>query len=691
MAPYLFLLLRNTAWPGMAWLAVATLTVSGLLIGMDLRGWNLLSGSRDVGAVVGGCAAALVWLNLLLLLVPLWRRHGGTLTRWLGWRGHDLAEPLFRLPFAALVLMLARLGWLAFGLFWSAPMAESASWGVVGVALLLVATAGHAFRLRPESPQAHVLLLAMQAVAVAIGLKLALPPAGLPLTVALWAGALLLIWRYGPRLAAWRSALELWLALLPAASVALLFVVPGLRWAGVTATLFVLAAVTLAQGWWQGQSVRLRLGLLLALLGGYAIWLGDAAPFASGSLRGLAPWYALQTVLLWLALEIARPRLDAWINGWAARADEERIGRVYEFEQALSGSIPGLLVLGLLWLGWHAYAVLAYRAGWGPAPWHFGAAVDPLAAGATLLLLAGRMGMGAWRRPDQPNRVYATAVLVGLLAAYGRLVALGLAPFGVGDTAALMAAAYAVFLLHQFTGSRPLYHLALLLPLLALATVPWQLASSWTGGALLAAAVLYLSLAGAIAQSVAAVSGRAGTEWRGVSLGAAVGGSLWAVATLHRAGGGLGAGAAASAPARAAAEGVERGAAGGVERPVRRGGVGRVFAAGAVDFRAGTGAGLDWHRSRYRLACARLSVRWRGVSGAERGRATGSLLSRAGFEPGADPDRTGSGHHGGHGGVQPQARGNHAENSDRARRSGGVGVRLSGLFLATVGRATLMA
>ncbi len=121
-----------------------------------------------------------------------------------------------------------------------------------------------------------------------------------------------------------------------------------------------------------------------------------------------------------------------------------------------------------------------------------------MAAGATLLLLAGRVGMGAWRRPDQPNRVYATAVLVGLLVAYGRLVALGLAPFGVGDTAALMAAAYAVFLLRQFTGSRPLYHLALLLPLLALATVPWQLASSWTGGALLAAAVLYLSLAGGL-------------------------------------------------------------------------------------------------------------------------------------------------------------------------------------------------
>jgi hypothetical protein len=45
---------------------------------------------------------------------------------------------------------------------------------------------------------------------------------------------------------------------------------------------------------------------------------------------------------------------------------------------------------------------------------------------------------------------------------------------------------------------RPLYRLALLLPVLAVATAPWQLASPWTGGALLAAAVLYLSLAGTL-------------------------------------------------------------------------------------------------------------------------------------------------------------------------------------------------
>jgi hypothetical protein len=87
---------------------------------------------------------------------------------------------------------------------------------------------------------------------------------------------------------------------------------------------------------------------------------------------------------------------------------------------------------------------------------------------------------------------------MGLLAGYARLVVLGLAPFTPWDTVALLAAAGAAFLLHQFTGLWPLYRLALLLPVLAVATAPWQLASPWTGGALLAAAMLYLSLAGTL-------------------------------------------------------------------------------------------------------------------------------------------------------------------------------------------------
>ncbi|MBK7541024.1 MAG: hypothetical protein IPI57_04255 [Candidatus Competibacteraceae bacterium] len=497
LTPYLFLLLRNTAWPGMAWLAVATLTVSGLLAGNGATGWNPLV--NGYGVVASGCVGALLWINALFLLAPLWQRQGQALARWLGWRQNGLAEPLFWLPFAALLVVLGCLGWLELGLFWSPSRSEPLPWELVAVTFLLAATAGHAFWLRRRWPQAHGLLLASFVLAGAVFLMLRLAPVWLPLAVALWDGALLLVWRYGScRLAIWREALAQWLTALPVAILALLFVMTAFEWAAITATLLVLALVLLAQGWWQSEAIRLKLGLLLALIASYTVWLAGATGLASVSLVGLAPWYALQTVVLLLALMAVRPRLEAWLNGVATEVEEGRASRIYEVERTLAAALPRLLSLGLLWLGLHGYVVLAYQGGWGSTPWRFGATIDPLAAGAALLLLAGLAGVRGWRRPQEPNWVYATALLMGLLAAYGRLVLLGLTPFTVADTTALMVAAYAAFLLQRFTASRPLYHFALVLPLLALATAPWQLASSWTGGAFLAAAVLYLSLAGTL-------------------------------------------------------------------------------------------------------------------------------------------------------------------------------------------------
>ena len=51
----------------------------------------------------------LAGLNLLFLLVPLWRRYGQQLARGWRWRQSGLESPLFWTPFAVLVLLLARL------------------------------------------------------------------------------------------------------------------------------------------------------------------------------------------------------------------------------------------------------------------------------------------------------------------------------------------------------------------------------------------------------------------------------------------------------------------------------------------------------------------------------------------------------------------------------------------------------
>ncbi len=500
LALYLFLLLRNTAWPGMAWLAVATLTASGLLASGALE-WSWWGRGHDQSATIRGCIVALVELNLLFLLVPLWRRHGQRLARGLRWRQFDLEPPLFWTPFAVLILLLARLLLVeAGGLLWDgAFLLERSVWALTGLALLLAATAGHAFRLRSEPLTVQVLLAALGATMLAALLDLDVPLVGLPLAVALWDGALLLAWRYGPRRwQVWRSALNGWLTVLPVASLGLLPLVADSRWTVCTATLLALAAAMLARGWWQRLPFWLNAGLALALAGSYTVWLTGAGSLVRTPWIGLAPWYAAQTVVLMLGFMTVRRRLAARLDVADPEAEMERFGRLCDLEQTIAGLIPWLLASSALWLGLHGYAAVAHLAGWGPSPWRFGIPADPLAASAALLMLAGLTFTRAWRRPDEPNWVYATALLLGLLALYGRLLALGLTPFAVGDTVALMAAGYVAFLLHQFAGSPPLYRLALGLPLLALATAPWQLASVWTGGTLLAAAVLYLSLASAL-------------------------------------------------------------------------------------------------------------------------------------------------------------------------------------------------
>ncbi|MCC9000779.1 MAG: hypothetical protein LM522_15035, partial [Candidatus Contendobacter sp.] len=491
LALYLFLLLRNTAWPGMAWLAVATLTASGLLAATGWNGWLVSHGREDV--------AALVWLNLLFLLIPLWRRYGPLLAQQLCWRQAELEAPLFWTPFIALILLLAQRLMLEFSMLWAWMPAANLSGTLTGSALLLAVTAGHAFKLCPGKLSAQILLLALGAAVIAALLDLAVPPIWLPLAVVASNGALLLAWRYGSRQSEiWNSALELWLAFLPAASLVLLLVMPDFSGTAVTVTLLALAAVTLAQGGWQRQPFWLKTGFFLALMGSYTVWLADATVLAWTPLIRVAPWYAAQTVALMLAFMIIRRRLALWLSAADPETDTDRFNGWCEVETVIGGLIPRLLLLSGFWLALHGYAVLAYQAGWGASPWYFGMAADALAAGAALLVLAGFTLARAWRRPDEPNWIYATALLLGVWTGYGRLIVLGLTPFTISDTATLMAAGYAAFLLHQLTGAKPLYRLALLLPLLALATAPWQLASPWAGGTLLAAAVLYLSLAGTL-------------------------------------------------------------------------------------------------------------------------------------------------------------------------------------------------
>ncbi len=448
--------------------------------------------------------ATLLWVNLLFLLVPAWRRYGPVLTRWLGWREPDLTSPLLRIAFALVIAVLGVLilvEWLALmgpALEGPAPLGLGQPAGWLFTAALLVVTAAHGAWPRPGPVTAQVLLGALTVLLIAPLLVLGWR-AGLPLLLALWAGLLLLAWRFTPaRWARWREVLHPWLLLLPLVSLVLLVPTATDHPGGAVATLALLTLVTLARGWWQVSASAVRGGLVLLLLTGYGLWLipGPSPGPSTGLspdltwLLGLLPWWALQTALVFALLLVARRRLGT------LQVPTDGPDRAGVLAPALDDLARTALVLSLGLLGWHVW-VLVRQETWQLAPfWQLGPVADPLAAGSTLLLLAGMAGLRAWRAPDRRDLAYAALLLLGLLALYGRLILWGLAPITPWDSAALLAAAALMFVLHQALGWPALYRLALWLPVLAVATAPWHLASAWTGGTLLAAALLYLSMAG---------------------------------------------------------------------------------------------------------------------------------------------------------------------------------------------------
>ena len=298
------------------------------------------------------------------------------------------------------------------------------------------------------------------------------------------------VWRrYGPSLAdrwGWQHHdLDTPLALLPFAlllvGLALLFwmVVYGLLFGaqGPSFILIALLLVSVAHGFvvWPGwvQAHALLFVLYLTVLAGIM-------PTSSGA------WLALVSAL-WSAALLATRKLWPW---------EDRWHKLKHALQVWAGVMPWIVALLLLLHGAQVCWVLAGGVGVLPDALTIAAA---LAAALFLLVLSVRQ---ARRDPQQEIWIYLCAALLGGIGVYLRLLNLGLTPPGPVDTAVLIAAAYVVFFVQRYSRSQPLYRIALILPLLALLTLPVQLASAHAGSALLAIAVLYLMMRQATANPI---------------------------------------------------------------------------------------------------------------------------------------------------------------------------------------------
>ncbi len=99
-AVYLLLMLRNSGWAGFPWLAALLLNVAGLTFNAvwvgsfhsrSLADLVVLTLFSPLSCLIGN----LVWTNLLLRVVPLWRQHGESLSARWGWRTPRSHHTLF--------------------------------------------------------------------------------------------------------------------------------------------------------------------------------------------------------------------------------------------------------------------------------------------------------------------------------------------------------------------------------------------------------------------------------------------------------------------------------------------------------------------------------------------------------------------------------------------------------------------
>ncbi len=468
---YLFLLLGQSAWPGWAWGAVCGLAAAG---GVSILA--LLDASMPTASIVELVKwlliGLLVWANVLLYAGRSWQRYGAGVASRMGWGGHDLAK-----PFTAAASFGIGLGFLALGagvwdaLFLSFPGVRSGQAGfVILLSLTLALSMGHALRLSRTAVTMQGLVAALAGVWLGGYLMLASSIVHPPLAMA---GFALVVYAMVRRL----PGIELHAPLLRSCALGTVMSIVALLLYGEAPvperllTLAVVIGLATGLGIATGRHAwrMAALGMMMVFL---HTWPLAFVPVDTAPL--LLPWYALELAALALGLQ----RL-----GWSD-----------------AGRSPLLDLAARSWTWLCGVAVIEWSL-------HLLALAEGLAAGSPLPRLAGTwdgmaasvaaasiLWIGLWRARVSPQSpwVYVVCLWAGALGFYLRLTVLGLGPVTLWDTAALIVVAYGLVFLQRFFDSRPLLHLAYLMPIAVLMTVPLQLASVAASLGLVTAGSVYL-------------------------------------------------------------------------------------------------------------------------------------------------------------------------------------------------------
>jgi hypothetical protein len=485
VAGYLWLLSRNAPLP-LHWLAVPAFAWAGVI-------WSGLAdlpvaAELSPHALATSAIKGLLWANLLLLLAPAWDRYGAAVTNRLGLPGQSLRAPLVASALALCLVwtFLIALWELPPALGWNAAMTGAAPSSASAIPAGLLLSLTYLNLLWQWRGRIAADLTSLGAALALLVIWAELQPISLAAVAALWCGLLAGISHLLRPRAHWLSTLAAasagrWLAPSMVVAAALLFLPPAVP-LGERLACFALLTGVAAHAGWQRLSrtwMVFAVGMSLVLVHGlWLLWVPVERVIA------LLPGYALQTALLtWLLV---------WLSARARRREVEPdlVAAPRLLTEVLASTTPWLATLAVL--EWAGQGLLLLLHAAGEVPSLPGSDLPAtLAYMATTSVLVGLCVHQA-RLSQRSTWVYAAAALAGSAGLYLRLLWFGLAPATPWDTAAIMASAYGLFLVGRLTLSRPAFHLMMALPLLALATVPYQLGSAHSALTLLAAGALYL-------------------------------------------------------------------------------------------------------------------------------------------------------------------------------------------------------
>jgi hypothetical protein len=455
---YCVLMLRYSTWVGFAWLSALAFSAAGIAFNFDDESLPL---------------NLLLWSNVQLLLVQLWRYLEKTFAK-----ARTLITSYTWLVQLVLYgyLLLASL-WFFIDIADQAIKADLVFAHILVVALLLVLSFMHLLWLRFSALALHGFIYAVFLLLwfnYRLYLSEFFQP---PLLLALWSFGLWLIERASYKLIAdsankFAPTLYAWLRFSVIVATLALFSYSTNNLGEALLALAIITSITAQLAWRSdGNGWLLLAGLeALILLHSWAFLL------VGYQIIALLPWYTLQASLL---ASVGYALLNIRKNATYTLATLSLL--VLSVRTLLTLSLLELMLHGIIF----SNAVLTgVSIQWLLAPF------DMLAALSSGLIIS-LMGLHHTRHTPNSNWLYGIVTLIGALLFYVRLLWLGAAVVGVWDTAALIAFAYSLFFLHRLFPAKPLLNMALFMPVLALFTVPLQLASIETTITLMLSSVLY--------------------------------------------------------------------------------------------------------------------------------------------------------------------------------------------------------